>query len=70
MRIVTFIQADSSKKILVDANRIEAVEECNALDTSTSIHAWGGSTFLVKGTMDATLKTLWGEGYPRERGPS
>ena len=74
MRIVTFSVYNSDRKFLVDANRVEAVEECNkeysgAVDV-TAIHTWSGSTFRVKGTLVATLKTLWGEGYPRERGPS
>ena len=72
MRIVTFTAYNSDRKFLVDANRVEAVEECNkeyssAVDV-TAIHTWSGSTFRVKGTLDATRKALWAEGRPRGRG--
>ena len=74
MRIVTFTAYNSDRKFLVDANRVEAVEECDkehsGADDNTAIHTWSRSVFRVKGTLDATLKTLWGVGWPRERGSS
>ncbi len=60
MRIVVFTMAGSDKRIHVDANRVEAVAESHAGNAVTEIHAWGGGVFMVKGTVETVMKTLWG----------
>lgn len=59
MRFVVFTRAGSDKMVHLDADRCLAVVESRAGDNFVEVHLEGGSNFLVVGSAETVMKTLF-----------